>query len=84
MSRRSFNTASGKCCCNCQFPASLAFQRFHVSIPQAVSAVATKNLVYASTTDNQVSIPQAVSAVATFKDCVVAENVTSLFQYRKR
>ena len=60
-----FNTASGKCCCN--FSEAVSVPLFDVvSIPQAVSAVATRNKYIESIfIFSTVSIPQAVSAVAT-------------------
>ena len=42
---RSFNTASGKRCCNAWKEASVSDELRNVSIPQAVSAVATGVLV---------------------------------------
>ena len=39
-----FNTASGKCCCNCKLLWVCAYME--VSIPQAVSAVATLHIAY--------------------------------------
>ena len=71
----SFNTASGKYCCN--FLYHFLFRSIIiVSIPQAVSTVATvvrKNGVIA---DVVVSIPQAVSTVATTIEGVdIYENI---------
>ena len=62
-----FNTASGKHCCNRPSSIILAASRFNVSIPQAVSTVATNGIAHATTTFENlaVSIPQAVSTVAT-------------------
>ena len=40
----SFNTASGRCCCNNYL--LISGDRFHVSIPQAVGAVATNYHTY--------------------------------------
>ena len=59
-----FNTVNGKYCCNLFLTVSKEPKRRNVSIPQAVSAVATvskgkKMKLF------KVSIPQAVSAVAT-------------------
>ena len=60
-----FNTASGKCCCNIILQAIMVAIN-SVSIPQAVSAVATENTKgKVLVKDAGVSIPQAVSAVAT-------------------
>ena len=59
-----FNTASGKCCCNLT-PAKVADHVIKVSIPQAVSAVATVKFNKGVSEEGIVSIPQAVSAVAT-------------------
>ena len=60
-----FNTASGKCCCN-SMPATTTVPFTVVSIPQAVSAVATFISTFIVVSDVvNVSIPQAVSAVAT-------------------
>ena len=62
----SFNTASGKCCCNHFISTIDVLNTWSVSIPQAVSAVATAKYippVYMYVF--RVSIPQAVSAVAT-------------------
>ena len=61
----SFNTASGKCCCNVEINPQKPWL-CTVSIPQAVSAVATPKLLKMSVIEiDYVSIPQAVSAVAT-------------------
>ena len=80
----SFNTASGKHCCNHEKIYRRTNGQF-VSIPQAVSTVATLPKVYLVLLRRQpnVSIPQAVSTVAT-------GNLSSYslfcegFQYRKR
>ena len=61
----SFNTASGKYCCNVKDERGVVIERSHVSIPQAVSTVATKQLVAMAVAVVTVSIPQAVSTVAT-------------------
>ena len=71
----SFNTASGKYCCNPRNPyGDSCIREDCVSIPQAVSTVATK-IKKLKLTQNclKVSIPQAVSTVATtvFWDKVV-------------
>ena len=62
--RLRFNTASGKHCCN-----RVAFEHkgyiIYVSIPQAVSTVATINNRFHINFPPYVSIPQAVSTVAT-------------------
>ena len=79
-----FNTASGKHCCNHEKIYRRTNGQF-VSIPQAVSTVATLPKVYLVLLRRQpnVSIPQAVSTVAT-------GNLSSYslfcegFQYRKR
>ena len=60
-----FNTVNGKYCCNLFLTVSKEPKRRNVSIPQAVSAVATKELNYKEVYVKTVSIPQAVSAVAT-------------------
>ena len=61
----SFNTASGKYCCNRRGMLRLSrFQYRKVSIPQAVSTVATAE-AFAAAAFSAVSIPQAVSTVAT-------------------
>ena len=62
----SFNTASGKCCCNLILKLALNYFGLRVSIPQAVSAVATTMRNQKQNKKPQVSIPQAVSAVATY------------------
>ena len=59
---------------------------FKVSIPQAVSTVATGEFYRARILSATVSIPQAVSTVATYtdkKDNIYA-NIELSFQYRKR
>ena len=81
----SFNTASGRCCCNLHC-IQLNLRDFSfVSIPQAVGVVATfnrKNEYDASFI--RVSIPQAVGVVAT-KGVFIMNNLFVLkFQYRKR
>ena len=62
----SFNTASGKYCCNLQI-SGVYFQSLskQVSIPQAVSTVATFEFNVKTNAVFKVSIPQAVSTVAT-------------------
>ena len=60
----SFNTASGKYCCNERRYISWTQQKLKVSIPQAVSTVATEISGF-SYCGIGVSIPQAVSTVAT-------------------
>ena len=61
-----FNTASGKYCCNIIYLKEIPKGSSWVSIPQAVSTVATtykiSRNIYAKL---EVSIPQAVSTVAT-------------------
>ena len=65
ISSSSFNTASGKYCCNYdQFSEAVSVPLF-VSIPQAVSTVATNKGFSFLTDQGPVSIPQAVSTVAT-------------------
>ena len=65
-----FNTASGKYCCNIIYLKEIPKGSSWVSIPQAVSTVATtykiSRNIYAKL---EVSIPQAVSTVATYQDC---------------
>ena len=61
-----FNTASGKYCCNVK-TATKFVGRQAVSIPQAVSTVATYELHIVKGGETLVSIPQAVSTVATFQ-----------------
>ena len=62
-----FNTASGKYCCNIIYLKEIPKGSSWVSIPQAVSTVATtykiSRNIYAKL---EVSIPQAVSTVATY------------------
>ena len=63
-----FNTASGKHCCNETINSIIvdANKNSSVSIPQAVSTVATLRKSYLGTMRSvRVSIPQAVSTVAT-------------------
>ena len=79
----SFNTASGKYCCN-EISSLNVKKNLKVSIPQAVSTVATE---WAS--DNififfEVSIPQAVSTVATSGNARMEPLYEGKFQYRKR
>ena len=59
-----FNTASGKYCCNVDKFGVVKDEDISVSIPQAVSTVATKGCRICKRTWS-VSIPQAVSTVAT-------------------
>ena len=62
----SFNTASGKYCCNVVDSFNEGDNFDGVSIPQAVSTVATKDdCILDVVGANVVSIPQAVSTVAT-------------------
>ena len=61
-----FNTASGKYCCNIQEGFNNVRNGI-VSIPQAVSTVATYNELCTTRKWVEVSIPQAVSTVATIK-----------------
>ena len=65
----SFNTASGKYCCNVKDERGVVIERSHVSIPQAVSTVATILILVTMylTINTKVSIPQAVSTVATLE-----------------
>ena len=71
----SFNTASGKYCCN-SLITKHELQTLSVSIPQAVSTVATlKGGVYAEEVLSRVSIPQAVSTVAT---CICSGSIASV------
>ena len=60
-------------------------KRLLVSIPQAVSTVATQHqqAVQQQKIHEQVSIPQAVSTVATEHDIKEGE-ISNAFQYRKR
>ena len=60
-----FNTASGKRRCNDVPKYMVLFASNNVSIPQAVSAVATRMFMGRLQAFQSVSIPQAVSAVAT-------------------
>ena len=60
----SFNTASGKYCCNLALASKAGKPLYYVSIPQAVSTVAT-NIIKSRDLAIKVSIPQAVSTVAT-------------------
>ena len=60
-----FNTASGKYCCNMKVSIAQAIGIIMVSIPQAVSTVATSISVTNDSCQSIVSIPQAVSTVAT-------------------
>ncbi len=59
-----FNTASGKHCCN-ELTHGSKNDTWVVSIPQAVSTVATFFFYFILATVFDVSIPQAVSTVAT-------------------
>ena len=62
----SFNTASGKHCCNAK-NSMKNLMLILVSIPQAVSTVATyRNNISNKSYLSKVSIPQAVSTVATY------------------
>ena len=61
----SFNTASGKYCCNLK-PNIYQDTKLPVSIPQAVSTVATGYQLPIMKLRSIVSIPQAVSTVATY------------------
>ena len=62
-----FNTASGKHCCNSKSTIWLIGPCLKVSIPQAVSTVATvSNIPKLVKILLNVSIPQAVSTVATW------------------
>ena len=58
----------------------------HVSIPQAVSTVATEAIWYGVPNGHccAVSIPQAVSTVATYDIREAAATAVAEFQYRKR
>ena len=67
-SKLSFNTASGKYCCNMLMVGEDLKIFEGVSIPQAVSTVATKKFVATLNGEFQVSIPQAVSTVATVEN----------------
>ena len=62
-----FNTASGKYCCNAAGPWVALASAIAVSIPQAVSTVATFKNSATTPALAFVSIPQAVSTVATFE-----------------
>ena len=59
-----FNTASGKYCCN-SIILNSSLLKIEVSIPQAVSTVATYTNTDYNSWSITVSIPQAVSTVAT-------------------
>ena len=62
-------------------------QKIHsrVSIPQAVSTVATNSKkLFLFNKEDLVSIPQAVSTVATATVVVMASATFGVFQYRKR
>ena len=64
-----FNTASGKHCCNAESMGGFKFMyKGCVSIPQAVSTVATDSILLLRNKAGKVSIPQAVSTVATYHD----------------
>ena len=67
----SFNTASGKHCCNGSEEEPVSYERQPVSIPQAVSTVATRPCNETSRLCGRVSIPQAVSTVATTNKLVL-------------
>ena len=77
-----FNTASGKHCCNDEGHDQSTIVR-PVSIPQAVSTVATYLWIRLFKERSRVSIPQAVSTVATlfisttFFICVASFNTAS-------
>ena len=83
-----FNTASGKYCCN-SLKQNLLRLNQKVSIPQAVSTVATNSsYIVCSTYDvEKVSIPQAVSTVATrsiiprFNDAYISSFNTASGKY---
>ena len=81
-----FNTASGKYCCN----ESIGYlqekkNQESVSIPQAVSTVATALRLGLLSPKSHVSIPQAVSTVATLEEQNQINDITVyVFQYRKR
>ena len=63
----SFNTASGRCCCNSKMISIWSTSNVKVSIPQAVGAVATgSSYDFTKIINKFVSIPQAVGAVATY------------------
>ena len=78
-----FNTASGKYCCNVK-TATKFVGRQAVSIPQAVSTVATYELHIVKGGETLVSIPQAVSTVATSSEIREMIIKSYGFQYRKR
>ena len=61
---------------------SISKKGLGVSIPQAVSAVATGYKTFKQFERIGVSIPQAVSAVATTG--IIAGKLAETFQYRKR
>ena len=81
-----FNTASGRCCCNCREELGYAIIDRVVSIPQAVGAVATSLKPPAIEHEYWlVSIPQAVGAVATWIIRIIYRQFIIIkFQYRKR
>ena len=82
-----FNTASGKHCCNGTNDGRsvMTFIIVMVSIPQAVSTVATFNTIAVENELNPVSIPQAVSTVATAQELgYKGRSEGEKFQYRKR
>ena len=62
----SFNTASGRCCCNPSYDGACIRHLIVVSIPQAAGVVATSKVYTAvCSVMVMVSIPQAVDVVAT-------------------
>ena len=77
-----FNTASGKHCCNFNTFFNITEAYNSVSIPQAVSTVATLLKEWTLVNVHRVSIPQAVSTVATGNDKGDKKRIE--FQYRKR
>ena len=62
----SFNTASGRYCCNLKDAVNTYGINLKVSIPQAVGTVATYIPGVVKLDFSYVSIPQAVGTVATF------------------
>ena len=75
---RSFNTASGKYCCNqISIIVRSVLTIIMVSIPQAVSTVATLKVVEV-TPRFKVSIPQAVSTVATAEKAAAKKALTKV------
>ena len=81
----SFNTASGKCCCNAALMVDTEFALSNVSIPQAVSAVATQRTMYhgLEQSSNRFNTASGKCCCNHFmKKCL---NMRLLkFQYRKR